>query len=161
MANREIQPGSKFPANATVKEDNPEQTFHITKLTGRNVFVGVPGAFTGACSAQIPGYISTYEQFKEKGINNVYVVAVNDVFVLKAWKTQMAPDGTKVRFIADDKAELTLALGMLFDATPLLGGPRSKRYVVVTDGDKIISVAVEPVPGEVTVTAADKVLPLL
>ena len=38
----------------------------------------------------------------------------------------MAPDGTKVRFIADDKAELTLALGMLFDATPLLGGPRSK-----------------------------------
>jgi len=38
----------------------------------------------------------------------------------------MAPDGTKVRFIADDKAELTLGLGMLFDATPLLGGPRSK-----------------------------------
>lgn len=38
----------------------------------------------------------------------------------------MAPDGTKVRFIADDKAEFTLGLGMLFDATPLLGGPRSK-----------------------------------
>jgi peroxiredoxin len=44
----------------------------------------------------------------------------------RAWKNQMAPDGTRVRFIADDKAELTLALGMLFDATPLLGGPRSK-----------------------------------
>lgn len=104
----------------------------------------MPGAFTGTCSAQIPGYIGTYEQFKGKGIDNVYVVAVNDVFVLKcvtlfleskeilvmgccrAWKTQMAPEGTRVRFIADDKAELTLALGMLFDATPLLGGPRSK-----------------------------------
>lgn len=92
----------------------------------------------------------------------------------------MAPDGTRVRFIADDKAELTLALGMLFDAAPLLGGPRSKvcpailprlghavdeilrqRYVVVTEGDKIISVAVEPNPGEVTITAADKILPLL
>jgi len=98
----------------------------------------------------------------------------------RAWKNQMAPDGTKVRFIADDKAELTLALGMLFDATPLLGGPRSKvcfaipprlesatdklgrqRFVVVTEGDKIASVAVEHVPGEVTITAADKILPLL
>jgi len=49
----------------------------------------------------------------------------------RAWKNQLAPDGTKVRFIADDKAELTLALGMLFDATPLLGGPRSKvRFTV-------------------------------
>lgn len=92
----------------------------------------------------------------------------------------MAPDGTKIRFIADDKAELTLALGMLFDATPLLGGPRSKvcftvapcpecainksgqqRYAVITDGDKITSVAVESVPGEVTITAADRILPLL
>jgi len=98
----------------------------------------------------------------------------------RAWKNQLAPDGTKVRFIADDKAELTLALGMLFDATPLLGGPRSKvcftiphppertvdrfgrkRYVVVTEGDKITSVAVEAKPGEVTITAADKILPLL
>ena len=91
----------------------------------------------------------------------------------------MAPDGTKVRFIADDRAELTLALGMLFDATPLLGGPRStvcqstirpgcvayrflrQRYVIVTEGDKITSVAVEPVPSQVTITAADKILPLL
>ena len=49
----------------------------------------------------------------------------------RAWKNQLAPDGTKVRFIADDKADLTIALGMLFDATPLLGGPRSKvRFAV-------------------------------
>ena len=43
----------------------------------------------------------------------------------------MAPDGTRVRFIADDRAELTLALGMLFDATPLLGGPRSKVWFAI------------------------------
>lgn len=39
MANKEIQPGNNFPTNAAVKEDNPEQTFRIAKLTGRNVFV--------------------------------------------------------------------------------------------------------------------------
>ena len=45
--------------------------------------VGVPGAFTGTCSAQVPAYIKTYPQFKEKGVDNIYVVAVNDVFVMK------------------------------------------------------------------------------
>lgn len=45
--------------------------------------VGVPGAFTGTCSRQIPGYIEAYQQFKDKGVKDVYVVAVNDVFVLK------------------------------------------------------------------------------
>ena len=43
----------------------------------------MPGAFTGTCSKQIPGYIEAYEQFKTKGVDNVYVVAVNDVFVMK------------------------------------------------------------------------------
>ena len=31
-----------------------------------------------------------------------------------------------VHFIADDQGAFTGALGMLFDASPLLGGPRSK-----------------------------------
>jgi len=39
MANRQIQPGSKFPSSAAVKEDDPEKTFHITELKGRNVIV--------------------------------------------------------------------------------------------------------------------------
>jgi hypothetical protein len=32
----------------------------------------------------------------------------------------------EIRFIADDKGAYTGALGLLFDATPRLGGPRSK-----------------------------------
>ncbi|EMD35799.1 hypothetical protein CERSUDRAFT_26200, partial [Gelatoporia subvermispora B] len=88
--------------------------------------VGVPGAFTGTCSAQVPGYIAAFERFREKGVQNIYVVAVNDVFCMKAWKEQLAPAGTPVHFVADDKGAFVGALGMLFDASPLLGGPRSK-----------------------------------
>jgi len=36
-----------------------------------------------------------------KGVNEIYVVAVNDVFVMKAWKESLAPEGTDVHFIAD------------------------------------------------------------
>ncbi len=45
--------------------------------------LGVPGAFTGGCSKQIPSYIEHYEAFKAKDIKNIYVVAVNDQFAVK------------------------------------------------------------------------------
>ena len=44
----------------------------------------MPGAFTSTCSAQIPGYIKLHDQFKAKGVKDIYVVAVNDVFVMKS-----------------------------------------------------------------------------
>lgn len=36
-----------------------------------------------------------------------------------------------------------------------------QRFVVIADGDKVTHVMVEPNPGELTITAADKVLPML
>jgi peroxiredoxin len=43
----------------------------------------VPGAFTGTCTRQIPGYAELYQQFKDKGVKDIYIVAVNDAFVMK------------------------------------------------------------------------------
>jgi hypothetical protein len=43
----------------------------------------VPGAFTPTCSSQAPGYIEKYDQFKAKGVNEIYILTVNDVFVTK------------------------------------------------------------------------------
>ncbi|GLB43049.1 putative redoxin [Lyophyllum shimeji] len=152
----QIQVGGSIPAQ-NVKETAPDAGAPLN-LTGKNVIVGVPGAFTGTCHAQVPGYIERYDQFKAKGVNEIYVVAVNDVFVTKAWKENLAPTGSKVRFIADDTAAFSKSLGLAFDATPVLGGHRSKRYVIVTDGDKVESIAVEEDPSKLTVTAADTIL---
>ncbi|KAI0739506.1 Redoxin [Daedaleopsis nitida] len=157
----EAKVGSTLPLKVPVKEDSPGQTTTFEGIKGKNVFVGVPGAFTGTCSMQVPGYIKAYEEFKAKGVDNIYIVAVNDAFVTKAWKEQLAPEGTPIHFIADDQGAFTGALGMLFDASGLLGAPRSKRYVAVTEGDTIVHIAVESIPSEVTVTAADKILPWL
>ncbi len=43
----------------------------------------MPGAFTPTCSSQAPGYIEKYDEFKAKGINEIYIITVNDVFVTK------------------------------------------------------------------------------
>ncbi|KAH9840756.1 Redoxin [Rhodofomes roseus] len=161
MSAAEVKPGATIPTKVPVKEEEAAKTFTFESIKGRNVFVGVPGAFTGTCSAQIPGYIKAYDQFKQKGIENIYVVAVNDVFTLKAWKEQLAPGGTPIHFIADDKGAFVGALGMLFDASELLGAPRSKRFVLVTEDDTVTHVAVEPVTSQLTICAADKILPLL
>ncbi|KAI0819695.1 Redoxin [Trametes gibbosa] len=155
----EVKVGSTLPTKVSVKEEDATAPFTFEGIKGKNIFVGVPGAFTGTCSAQIPGYIKTFEQFKARGVDTIYVVGVNDVFVMKAWKEQLAPEGTPIHFIADDQGAFIGALGMLFDASALLGAPRSKRFVAVTEGETISYLAVEPTPGEVTVTAADKILP--
>jgi peroxiredoxin len=151
-----ISVGATIPS-VKVKENSPAESAPL-QLKGKNLLVGVPGAFTGTCHAQIPGYIKNYDSFKSKGINEIFVVPVNDVFVTKAWKADLAPGGTHVRFIADDKAEFTKALGLSLDATPALGGIRAQRYVILTNEDKVEKVIVEPDFHESTVTSAEKVL---
>lgn len=91
----------------------------------------------------------------------IYVVSVNDVFVVKAWKDNTAPHGTPVRFIADDKGAFISALGLIYDATRELGGPRAKRYALVVDDGKVSAVHVEKEQDQITVTTADSLLKTL
>ncbi|THH13370.1 hypothetical protein EUX98_g9736, partial [Antrodiella citrinella] len=142
-------------------DDGPRVCGARARLHERAAGVGVPGAFTSTCNAHIPGYINAYDQFKAKGINDIYVVAVNDVFVVQAWKEHLAASGTPIHFLSDDTGAFVGSMGLLFDPTPMLGSPRSKRFVLVVEGHEITHVAVEPDPTKVTVTGADAVLPLL
>jgi 2-Cys peroxiredoxin 5 len=151
-----IQPGATIPA-ADVKEDAPDKATPLT-LIGKNILIGVPGAFTTPCNAHIPAYIESFDEFKAKGVNEIYVFGVNDAFVMKAWKEKLAPNGTPIHFIADDKGAFVTALGLIFDASPLLGSPRSKRFAIVTNGNEVVSVAVEDAPPSVTVTSAKSIL---
>ena len=56
-------------------------------LKGKKVVIfGLPGAYTSVCSAKhLPGYVNLYQQFKDKGINHIICVSVNDPFVMSAW----------------------------------------------------------------------------
>jgi peroxiredoxin len=95
------------------------------------IVFGLPGAFTPTCSSkQLPGYEAMYDQFLEKGIDEIYCVSVNDGFVMRAWAKQHT-DGFKVKCIADGNGEFTRKMGMLVDKTNLGFGMRSWRYAVV------------------------------
>lgn len=54
-------------------------------------------SFTPTCSSQVPGYIADADKFAAKGVDGIYVVSVNDLFVVNAWKKSMnAPE--KIKF---------------------------------------------------------------
>ena len=66
----------------------------------RVVLFSLPGAFTPTCSSQqLPGFEKLYEEIKQKGIDEVYCVSVNDSYVMNAWAHQM--EIKKVKMIPD------------------------------------------------------------
>lgn len=70
---------------------------------------------------------------KGLGVDEVYVVSVNDSFVMNAWVEYM--DVKNIKPIADGNGQLTRQLGMLVDKENLGFGQRSWRYaMVVKDG---------------------------
>jgi len=156
-----IKPGDSLP-NVPVKEDDPTGSTTIHDLPGKIIIVGVPGAFTPSCSSQVPGFIENFDKFQAKGVTGVYVVAVNDVFVVKAWKAKLAGEKpTSIHFISDDRAAFVTAAGLSIDASPVLGGIRSNRFSLIAESGKVEKIFVEEEAHLVTVTAADNVLAAL
>merc|ERR1712157_522942 len=137
----DVKEGAKLETGIKLKENNPENAdVSLDNLTGKTIIVGVPGAFTPPCSSQVPGYLSHAGEFAQKGVQAIYIVAVN------------------VQFLADDTGAFTKAVGQSFDATGLLGGHRSKRYAFVVEGGVVRKAFVEDNAPDVTVTAAENVL---
>ena len=120
------------------------------------VLFAVPGAFTPTCSARhLPGYVEKFEAFRQRGID-VYCMAVNDPFVMKAWAAdQKVPDG--LLMLSDGNAELTRALGLELDASASGMGMRSRRFALyVVDG--VVRAAWIEQPGQFEVCSAEYVL---
>lgn len=120
------------------------------------VLFAVPGAFTPTCSARhLPGYVEKFQAFRQRGID-VYCMAVNDPFVMKAWAAdQSVPDG--LLMLSDGNAELTRALGLELDASASGIGIRSRRFALyVVDG--VVRAAWIEQPGQFEVSSAEYVL---
>ena len=96
----------------------------------------MPGAFTPTCSTyQLPGFENNFDKFKEKGIDDIYVVSVNDAFVMNAWASDLGIKNIKI--IPDGNCEFTTAMGMNVSKGNLGFGIRSWRYAMVVDNCKI------------------------
>lgn len=156
-----FQKGDKIPTGLPgLKENSPGNSVDLGKevAKGKYIIVGVPAAFSPACSAShVPGYIEHLPQLKEKGVKQVLITAVNDPFVTAAWgKSLHVP--SDVRIIADTEGAFAKAGDHLFDSTKVFGNERSIRYAAVVQDGEVVEEFAEPDKTGVDVSSAESVL---
>jgi peroxiredoxin len=134
----------------------PAQTGELLG-TGKVVLFAVPGAFTPGCSeVHLPGFVTRARDLREKGVDTIACVAVNDAFVMGAWgKDQNV--GDDVLMIADGNGDFTKAMDLVMDGSGFGLGHRSQRYAAVLEDGVIKEFLVEPGPG-VDVSSANNVI---
>lgn len=122
------------------------------------VLFAVPGAFTPTCSqTHLPGYVDQADALKEKGVDQIVCLAVNDPFVMKAWGEQHnATD--KVFMLPDGNGAFTKAIGLELDGSGAGLGTRSKRFSLVAEDGVVKSLHVEENAGKVEVSGAQTCL---
>ena len=125
------------------------------------VIFGLPGAYTSVCSAKhLPGYVNMFDQYKEKGIDYIICISVNDPFVMNAWGKEHNV-GNKILMIGDPFLNFTKAIGADVDKSARGLGIRSNRYTMLVDNLKIVKLQEEIDTGSCEVSAAENFIKLV
>ena len=127
----------------------------------RSVIFGLPGAYTSVCSAKhLPGYVNNSEKYKQKGIDQIICISVNDPFVMNAWGKENSV-GDKIIMVGDPFLNFTKAIGAEVDKSGRGLGMRSNRYTMLIDNLKIIKIQEEKETGSCEISAAENFLKLV
>ena len=136
---------------------NIEEFFKNKKV----IIFGLPGAYTSVCSAKhLPGYVKNYEKFKEKGIDHIICISVNDQFVMNDWGKENNVDD-KILMIGDPFLNFTKAIGADVDKSARGLGIRSNRYTMLVENLKVIKLQEEEDTGACEISAAENFLKLI
>lgn len=145
-----IKVGDRLP-NVTfniMTSDGPKPRTTDEVFKGKKVVLfGLPGAFTPTCHKNhLPGYRDKSAELKAKGIDTIAVTAVNDAFVMGAWR-DATNCGDKVEFLADGSANFAKATGLTLDLTERGLGMRMKRFSMLVDDGVVRKLNIEEGPG--------------
>ena len=136
---------------------------NITELLKEKkvILFGLPGAFTSVCSAKhLPGYVNNYDKYKDKGIDCILCISVNDPFVMDAWGKSHSV-GNKIIMIGDPFLNFTKSIGAEVDKNSRGLGIRSNRYTMLIDNLKVIKIEEEKDAGSCELSAAQNFLSLV
>jgi len=129
-------------------------------LKGRKVVLfAVPGAFTGTCTnAHVPSYIRSMDALREKGVQDVICLAVNDPFVVHAWGEATGGREAGIVFLADPAGDFAKAVGKVFDHEPAGLYNRSSRYSALVEDGVVTRLFEETSPGVCEISAGGEML---
>ena len=144
-----IAVGDKIPSVelAVMGKDGPETISSDDIFNGKKVVLfALPGAFTPTCSAaHLPGFVVQHQAIKNKGVDTIACLSVNDAFVMDAWgKGQNVEDN--ILMLADGSGNFTSAVGLEVDLTERHFGVRSQRYSMIVDDGVVTNLNIEDGP---------------
>ncbi len=154
-----INIGNNFPSgiflikdNEGIKEVSTEEYFKSKKV----VLFALPGAFTPTCSAKhLPGYIKFYQDIKDKGVDIIACMAVNDPHVMHAWGLANEVEG-KIDMLSDSNCAVSESLGLDMNFGKVMGR-RSRRFAMVVEDNIITKSFVEEI-GAFEISTAENIL---
>ena len=145
-----IKVGDRLPdATFFVMGTDGKETRSVDDIfSGRKVVLfGLPGAFTPTCHRNhLPGYLNSIDGIHALGVDEVAVVAVNDVFVMDAWSQASGAKG-KIAFLADGNADFIRACGLDLDMSAGGMGTRSTRFSMIVEDGEVTHLNLEDNPG--------------
>lgn len=154
-----INVGDKIPASTlkTMGDSGPRDITTDELFAGKKVVLfAVPGAFTPGCSmTHLPGFVVNADEIKDRGVDTIACMAVNDAFVMDAWGK--AQNAEAILMLGDGNGDFTRALGLELDGTGFGLGMRSQRFAMIVDDGVVKHLGVEEGPG-IEVSAAEAIL---
>jgi peroxiredoxin len=159
-----IKAGDRIPDGklTLMGADRPENVTAQELLgKGKVVLFSVPGAFTPTCNAKhLPGFVQKAGALRARGVGKIVCMAVNDVFVMNAWKKSSGVT-EEIEFLADGSGQFAHALGLEVDLSGGGLGIRSKRYSMLVDDGVVKILNIEDTPGKADVSGAKNLLTMI
>ena len=159
-----IKENDQIPNSEVFVMENGEPIKKKTQEFLKNkkaIIFGLPGAYTSVCSAKhLPGYVNMFEQYRDKGIDQIICISVNDPFVMNAWGKEHNV-GDKILMIGDPFLNFTKAIGADVDKSARGLGIRSNRYSMLVDNLKVIKLQEEEDAGSCEISAAENFIKLV
>ena len=159
-----LKENENLPSEDIFVLENGEPTKkNITEYTkGKKVIIfGLPGAYTSVCSAKhLPGYVKNIDAFKNKGIDHVICMSVNDPFVMSAWGKEHNV-GDKIVMAGDPFLTFTKSIGADVDKSARGLGIRSNRYTMLVEDGQVTKLQEEEDTGACEISAAENFLELV
>ncbi len=157
-----IKIGDQVPDASLIQmgADGPQSLQMSELIKDKTVLIfAVPGAFTPTCTkSHLPGYVDNAKAFFAKGVDAIYCVTVNDVFVADAWGEMIGAKNHEVQVLADAASEFTGKMGLQFDGPPAGLYKRSKRYALLAKNGEITALEIEDNPGVCQLSSAENML---
>ena len=157
-----LEIGRKLPNSSVllVTESKIETIDLMDKLVGRCVAIfGMPGAFTDTCTElHIPNILKYKQKLLDLGVEEIFVIVVNDTFVVRRWGYSFDAFNQGITLIADSSSEFSKAIGLNFSVPSIGFYDRSLRYAMMSRNGVVEKFLIEKSEDEITTSGADTLI---